>query len=547
MDTGIQNITNQTGRPGTSPLLRLVPTWKGNLLVFGLLIIIVLAYFYWQVHQAHRSFLYHVQQNSKMLAGVIKLNADSSVLSQDVVEEIIQTFLGNTARFINYLDDIEPFSADELAAFAMEAGLAGIRIVKENNDIAEGPSDWFSADNVTCEAGNRFLRHLTNDHLYYLAWPRTKAPGCIIVGIAAARIEKLQEQIGLPYLLRTLSGLAGIQYVRVETDDNAGMKKLSRPEVSLIGMPEKKVAETRLSLGSEVLVVGLDARHFFVRVKQLWYEFAVFSAILAIFGILFSWLLYRFQSAYLKQVRNFERKLARQREDAILGRASASITHEIGNPLNAISMGLQRLQIEPNELTEEHQNLISTMLTAVRRTNGIITNIRQYAKPLVPRSKSVHLDALVSNILTLYRQQCDDQHIEITCETEYKKAINGDPDMLEEVIENLIKNSIEAQPDGGYILIKIKHYGSEVVLTVENKGFVISAEESDRILEPYFTTKTRGAGLGLSIASRIIRAHEGRLTVEVPSDGILRIAVYLPLIRSAYGNRTIQSKPTFPK
>ncbi|MFC1812636.1 ATP-binding protein [Thermodesulfobacteriota bacterium] len=530
MDTNVQILENAPERSGISRLLRFVPTWKGNLFVFGLLIIIILAYFYWQVQQVHRTFLSHVRQNSKMLAGVIKLNADSSVLSQEVVEEIMQTFLGNTARFVDHLDDVEPFSTDELAAFATEAGLAGIRIVREDKDT-EGPLGWFPVDEVTCETENRFVRHLAADRLYYLTWPRAKGQGCIIVGIASARIEKLQEQIGLPYLLKTLSGLVGIQYVRIEPEGHGAEKALSQPEMTLIDTSDNKVAETRLSLGKDRLVVGLRARYYFARVKQLWYEFVIFSAILAFFGVFFSWLLYRFQAAYLKDVRSFERRLARQREDAVLGRAAASITHEIGNPLNAISMGLQRLQIETDDLSGEHRHLVSSMLKAVQRTKGIITNIRRYARPLTPGRQSIQPDVLVGNILTLYKQQCEVQGIDVAFEAESGNTIIGDPDMLEEVVENLIKNAIEAQTTGGYIRIKMERRGSEVMLAVENGGFSLSEAEPERILEPYFTTKTRGTGLGLTIAGRIVDAHKGRLTVGVPATGVLCITVYLPLPR----------------
>jgi len=531
MERDVQVSQNKTNRPEVSALLRLVPTWKGNLFVFGLLIIIVLAYFYWQVQQAHRVFLNQVQQNSKMIAGVIELNAKSVVLSQEVVEEIIQTFLGNTARFVDSLDDVEPFSADELAAFSVQAGLSGIRVVREDGEDTDGPSGWFPKGKIVCNASTPHLRHLIADHLYYLAWPREKTAGCIVVGITAGRIERLQEQIGLPYLLSTLTGLAGIEYVRMETHPRTALITSSSPQVTLIGTSERKIAETRLFIGKEKLIVGLDARHFSARVKQLWYEFFIFSAILGFAGVFFSWLLYRFQRAYMKQVQNFERRLARQREDAVLGQSAASIAHEIGNPLNAIGMGLQRLQIEADEMTEEHDDLVGSMLTAVKRTKSIITNIRLYAKPLMPRNRSVRLSAIIDTILTLYQQQCTERQIETTCEIRYDNTVTGDPAMLEEVVENLVKNAIEAQPNGGFIQLRLERRGQEAVFAVENGGYTVSEGEPERLMEPYFTTKTRGTGLGLPISHRIIRAHEGRMVVDAPSAGALRVTVYLPLER----------------
>lgn len=516
----------------SSRYLRLLPAWKGNLLVFGLLILIVLAYFFWQLQQAHETFLNHARQHAGMLAGVIELNARGAILSQNVIEEIMQTFLGNTARFVDYLDNVEPFASEELAAFAQEAGLAGIRIVRQAGDFTEGPAGWFKyPGDFSCTANARSLQHLPADHLYFLIYPRDSEPGCIITGITAARIEKLHEQVSLSHLLNTLSGLAGITYVRIEPSrcKNSACNKLKMsgiPEITLIDTRDTKVAEARLPFREDVLVVALDATHFFVRIAQLRSEYFVFSVILAMLGLFFSWLLHRHQTAYLNRIRDVERELARQREDAALGRAAAAITHEIRNPLNAISMGLQRLQIEADDLDEEYQELVATMLKAVQRTNSIVTNIRRYAGPLKPRSQAVRLSAVISHILSLYCQKCEENSIEIRSEIRYEGIIDGDAELLEQVVENLIKNGIEAQPGGGFLHIIADREGPEAILSIENGGLDLSEEEVGRIFEPYFTTKTRGTGLGLAIVRRIIRAHRGRVEAEVPSPGVLRIRVY---------------------
>ena len=519
----------------------MLPTWKGNLAVFGLLVVIVLSYFFWQLQQTHRTFLRHVREHSKMLAGVIEVNARGAVLSQDLIEETMQTFLGNMARFVDYLDTVEPFWADELSAFAKEAGLAGIRIIRENN-IVEGPPGWIDPSAISsadknhlmqhqmeghiCNKNIHTLRHLPESHLYFLTWPKSETPKRIIVGLTAAHIEELHEQVSLSYLIDTLSGITGIQYVRIEKLSEA-VKPVG--SVLLVDNPGGKIAETRLSLGSDILVVGLNAKHFFVRVDQLQDEFFVFSAILAMLGIFFSWLLHHYQSAYLKRIRDVERELARQREDAALGRAAASITHEIRNPLNAISMGLQRFQIEADDLDEEYQELVRSMLKAVQRTNGIVSNIRRYARPLEPEKKPVFLKSVIRHILSLYSQKCREYYTEVKCDIRYEEAVPGDSDMLTQVVENLFKNAVEAMPADDPIHISLDRHKNDVVLSIENSGFHLSPDEADRIIEPYFTTKTRGTGLGLAIVRRIVQAHGGRLEIRVPNDGWLRMLVYLPL------------------
>lgn len=512
--------------PALSPH-RLFPTWKGNLLLFGVLIIIVLAYFYWQYRQAQQTFIEHVRGYSAMLADVIDLNAKGAILSEEIVEQAMRTFLGNAARFVDYLNSVEPFISQELTSFAAEAGLAGIRITGADGQT-EGPPGWLSLDDVNCGADNAALEHLSKEHLYFLSVPKTGEAGCIVVGLTAAHIEKLHEQSGLPHLLATLPGLAGIRYARIEKDRGKGT---ARPRIALIEENGRMVAESRMPLGNDLLVVALDTRHFLDRVNQLRAEIIVLSAILAVLGASFSWLLYRYQNLYLDSVRDFERQIAKQREDAALGQAAASITHEIRNPLNAISMGLQRMQWEVSELPEEYRELLSNMQLAVKRTNGIVTNIRRYARPLEPDRKPVSLETVVNQILSLYGQKCEAHAITVSFEIVYKGHVGCDPDLIAEVVENLVKNAIEAQETGGFIRIAIDRTGPEAILAIQNGGFSLASEDAEQILEPYFTTKTRGTGLGLAIAERIVNAHGGRLEINAPSEGVLQVSVGLPLER----------------
>ena len=105
----------------------------------------------------------------------------------------------------------------------------------------------------------------------------------------------------------------------------------------------------------------------------------------------------------------------------------------------------------------------------------------------------------------------------------------GDPDLLGQVVENLLRNAIEAQPQGGFLHLEIGQKSRTIVLKVKNGGFPLPADEAERILEPYFTTKTKGTGLGLAIARRIIQAHQGRIEVRATGDGTVELAVYLPV------------------
>ena len=513
--------------------MAMLPVWRVSLLLFGLLIAIVLTYFYWQVRQLQQTFLTHSMEHSRMLANVIEQNVRTAVLSQEAVEKIVQIFLGNTARFVAYLEAVEPFSADELAEFAHESGLSAIRIVQTDGTVTQGPENSDIPATVNCLGGAGVLTHFPEKNLYVAAASMLDGRGCVVTGLESALIGQLNEEISLNRLLGSLTGMAGIRYVRVEnksthpaSDDE---EQTDSSRIRLIERDGETIAETRIPFGGEVLVAGLDTRHFLTRTRQIWFEFFFFAGVLAVLGVSFSWILHRFQTRYLRHIQAFEREMADHREDAALGRAAAAIAHEIRNPLNAIGMGLQRLQIEANELTDEYRDLIATLLQAVTRTNVIVSDIRKYARPAAPALEGVFLSAIVGDIIELYRRKCDDLSIEVIADLSNTCGIPADPQMMAQMVENLVKNGVEAQPDGGYLKVSLDRRNGHGILSFENEGFNLSPTETERIMAPYFTTKARGTGLGLSIVQKIVNAHNGRLVLAVPEPGVLRVDVWLPL------------------
>lgn len=239
-----------------------------------------------------------------------------------------------------------------------------------------------------------------------------------------------------------------------------------------------------------------------------------------------------FRNKIEARTRMYERKLSKEREDAAMGRAAAAIAHEVRNPLNALAMGLQRLQMEAGELGSEHRQLLDLMLSSVRRANGIIGNLLRYSKPQRPEMESFSLDGLLDGLLILYKPCCDDSGIAVRKHVFFHEPVFGDPNLIRQVIENLLANAIEAQPGGGFLETELKDLGREVVLAVRNGGFAIPPGEAERIFDPYFTTKATGTGLGVSIAHRIVEAHGGRMEVDAAGDGQVEIRVYLPSMRT---------------
>ncbi|MCF8129568.1 MAG: GHKL domain-containing protein [Deltaproteobacteria bacterium] len=512
---------------------RRIPLWLANLFVFSFLFCAVTAYFLWQAHQAKENFVTNVRENAVLVAEVIQLSARGSVLSKKATEEILEAFLGNSARFVDYLDQVEPFTRKELTAFAKEAGLAGIGIHK-GNKMVEGPPGWLRNHSLACRPNLQF-EHLEGEHLYVFSLARGANSGCVTVGISDSQIRTMQEHLGLKNVIKTLSGIPRMQYVRLEKADGSEKNSGHGPDVKILENGNFRIAEARVPMEDKTLAVALDAGYLNRAERRLWRDFFLFTAALALLGVALSMILYRHQRAHLSQVKQFERELSAERENASLGRAAAAIAHEIRNPLNTLGMGLQRLQLEGQEIDDNHQHLISLMLEGVKRANNSVGSLLRFARPKEPSKKPIRLDLLAENVLQLYARQCEASNIKVYRKITFLESILADADLLGQVMENLLKNAVEAQPRGGEIHVLIEKRDQEACLSVKNRGFPLKSEEAYRILEPYFTTKADGTGLGLTISRKIVEAHGGHISIQIPEPEMVEISVHLPLTETEKG------------
>ncbi len=511
--------------------MKFYPGLKGNLAVFGTLILLLLSNFFWQIQRINKSFKEHSLEHSRVLGAVVELNIRNSIMSYEGMEAIIGSYLKNSARFIAYLNQVEPFSERELAAFANESGLAGIKIFHhEKKEEVSGPRGWLP--HLLCRQINA-LDFLPKEHLYiYTFTPQSEISsfneqGCILVGMSSIQAEQIQDKMSVETLLNLLNHMKGIESVKFKKTENPP-GAIPSQTTTLIHINGRPVSETRIPMKDKELIVRLEANYFSKRVDQLKKEFIVFLFFLVLFGCFSSWWLYRMQRHRLEQTRDFERKMARELEQSSLGRAAATITHEMRNPLNAISMGLQRIQIEAHGLDDEHRHLIISMREAVERSNSVITHLQQYVNSFELNLCQIHVAQMITPLAVLYQPQCIKNSIEMELKLDQTITVKADGNYLAQAFENLIKNAVEAQPDGGYIKIKLYKKEKTCLIQVENPCTTLSREQSKKLLAPYFTTKTDGTGLGLAISKKIIEAHSGELRIDFKHP-VFSVHVVLPL------------------
>ena len=207
------------------------------------------------------------------------------------------------------------------------------------------------------------------------------------------------------------------------------------------------------------------------------------------------------------------------RTDAVRDLA-AGVAHEIGNPLNAISLNLQLLAREFRREPDEERRTrllhdISTAQNEVKRLEGIIKGFLSALRPaklnLVPGTL---LDPLTDTLEAL-KAQFEDRRIETALNLPTAlPTVLVDRAQMEQVFFNLIKNALEAMKDGGSLDIEVASDDHDVRVVFSDNGSGMDAATLAHIFEPYQTSKEHGSGLGLMLSRRIVHAHGGEIDVE---------------------------------
>ena len=214
-----------------------------------------------------------------------------------------------------------------------------------------------------------------------------------------------------------------------------------------------------------------------------------------------------------------ESELESSRTDAVRDLA-AGVAHEIGNPLNALSLNLQLLarefRHEPDpERRERLQQDIATAQNEVKRLEGIIKGFLTALRParlnLAPGSI---LDPL-KDTLAAMKAQFEDRRIQTSLDLPSAlPPVLIDRAQMEQVFFNLVKNALEAMKDGGALAVTVAADDRDVRMVFRDNGNGMDAATLAHIFEPYRTTKEHGTGLGLMVCRRIVRAHGGEIDVE---------------------------------
>lgn len=223
-----------------------------------------------------------------------------------------------------------------------------------------------------------------------------------------------------------------------------------------------------------------------------------------------------------------EDALRRTEKMMLAGQLAAGVAHEIRNPLTAIQGFVDLLKHEDNGKNRRYLNIIRS---EIEQIDQIIKEFLLLAKPQTREKEPVDLRQLVTEVVMLLMPQANLKNVQLRMAyDELPTSVRGSDNHLKQVFVNLVKNAIEASPDGGQIRIDFEDVGSNVVIRIADDGPGVPQSLLNKLGEPFYTTKDRGTGLGLMVSFQIVRDHGGDIQFHSSPSSGTTVQVSLPRI-----------------
>ena len=241
-----------------------------------------------------------------------------------------------------------------------------------------------------------------------------------------------------------------------------------------------------------------------------------------------------------RQLDAARQKLIQSDRFASLGQLAATVAHEVNNPVGSVlnlSMIMQRILTDdgiPEGRVDEFREYLSHISSETTRVGRIVSDLLSFSRGSAPNSAEVDLNETIRHTLSLISHKLELNRVTVRLEFSPElPAVRCDPSQIGQVVLNLVMNASEAMPEGGEVVVRtsLDRSQNDVLLQVEDSGTGIPAELIPRILDPFFTTKEAGTGvgLGLSVVYGIVDAHKGTLDVSSKVNEGTTFTVRLPL------------------
>jgi len=244
------------------------------------------------------------------------------------------------------------------------------------------------------------------------------------------------------------------------------------------------------------------------------------------------------------EVRRMQAKLAQAEKMAVLGELAAAVAHELNNPLSGV-ISFSKILLTEMAPDAPHTEDVRTIESAALRCKKIVQDLLTFArKPGAVAHEPVSLQSVVEQVHAMLRPRLEEGGVRLTWRIPAGlPPLPYHPDLLHQVLLNLLANSLDASPPGGEVVISAarrrRKGAPRVEVSVRDRGHGIPSGARERVFEPFYTTKGpgRGTGLGLSICRKLMDAFGGEIEVASPRSGGTLVSLFFPLAETARRER----------
>ncbi len=237
----------------------------------------------------------------------------------------------------------------------------------------------------------------------------------------------------------------------------------------------------------------------------------------------------RLTEVYRELEQNFEQMKRAERLFAV-GQLAAGLAHELRNPLWSIA-GAAGILERNATLEAKHRECLDIIHKESQRLNRLLTEFLDFARPRPPKYQSIDIGALLDSVIQLAAHAVGRSSVQLRkLAPPDLPPVEGDPEMVKQMLLNLVINAIQAMPEGGEVVVSASARDGNMLLAVQDQGCGVAPEIRDKIFNPFFTTKNGGTGLGLAVAHQIVEQHGGTLRAEPNPSGGMTFSALLPLV-----------------
>ena len=233
----------------------------------------------------------------------------------------------------------------------------------------------------------------------------------------------------------------------------------------------------------------------------------------------------------ISYIKENERLIIQSEKLKLAGEIAAGVAHEIRNPMTVISGFAQMMNADEQSPYKRYTELIQS---EIERINLIISEFLVLSRPQAEMFKPVNMEKIVKYIADFFTIEMQNRHIDFSLQLNHHYTIiNGNENHIKQVFINLIKNAIEAIDHDGKIHLELNHHDDRLVISIKDTGIGIPQHLLEKIFEPFYTTKSKGTGLGMMITNKIIQEHKGTINIRSEENVGTEVLISFPTYKEA--------------